>query len=71
MTPIPGEKINSPNLIRANREPSVLTGSTKEFVTGSTPNQIFQTIHLTCEILSYWILQRVRNVQMEKMHNGN
>lgn len=56
MSPIPGEKMNSPNLIRANREPSLLTGSNKEFVTGSKTNLIFQTTHLTCENIPYWIL---------------
>lgn len=40
MTPLPGEKINFPNLIRANGEPSLLTGTTKEFVTGSKTNLI-------------------------------
>ena len=40
MTPIPGEKTNSLDLIRANREPSLLTGTTKEFVTGSKTNLI-------------------------------
>lgn len=40
MTPIPGEKMNLLNLIRANREPSLLTGTTKEFVMGSKTNLI-------------------------------
>lgn len=39
-TPLPGEEMNLLNLIRANWEPSLLTVTTKEFVTGSKTNQI-------------------------------
>lgn len=71
MTPIPGEKMNLLNLIRANREPSLLTGTTKEFVTGSETNLIPWTTHLTCENLPYWILYRPRKCVDGKIHNGN
>lgn len=41
--------MNSPNLIRANGEPSLLTGTTKEFVTGSENNLISQTTLDLCK----------------------
>lgn len=58
--------MNLLNLIRANREPSLLTGTTKEFVTGSKNNLISWATHLTCVNLPYLILYRPHNVSMGK-----
>lgn len=67
----PGEKMNLLNLIRANREPSVLTGTTKEFVTGSKTNLISPTTHLTWGRLAYWIFLYGTTCDETRTHGGN
>ena len=67
----PGEKMNLLDLIRATREPSVLTGTTKEFVTGSKTNLISpnNTLDLRkARILDFLIWH---NMRWEKTHSSN
>lgn len=63
--------MNLLNLIRANREPSLLTGTTKEFATGSKTNLISQTTHLTCENLPILDFIEAGKRGDGTIHNGN
>lgn len=62
--------MNSLNLIRANREPSLLTGTTKEFVTGSENNLISCT---TLDLCKSPILDFIEATKCAdgKMHSCN